>query len=116
MYYCQGNHLAISKECLIIHRQNAIVSMVTIENIPIANARRIISGNSLGSNSSPNSDNMRNFPHFCRRIESKDIQYYESCNRYSFLGEETGHSDRSYVSVVKSRPIPSSAVTNRMIF
>ncbi|KYN13609.1 hypothetical protein ALC57_14200 [Trachymyrmex cornetzi] len=47
---CKGSHLSTSKECPVVSRQDNIIKLAAIENISIADARRII-GDQSGSSS-----------------------------------------------------------------
>ncbi|KYM94553.1 hypothetical protein ALC62_14810 [Cyphomyrmex costatus] len=101
---CQGNHSAISKDCSHIFKHEYIIGLAATANIPIANAKKIVS--SYGNNI-PRTDlnlNSGNFPLFKARNHAERRFNFESYNPYN-LPQDNVSSDtfRSYADVINSQ-------------
>lgn len=57
---CQGEHWATANICPVVHRQRAIVNMAAVENISIADARKIVNSNTPSPHTSGSPDVSRN--------------------------------------------------------
>ncbi|KYN29445.1 hypothetical protein ALC57_01112 [Trachymyrmex cornetzi] len=103
---CKGSHLATSKDCPIISKQDNIIKLAAVENISIADARRII--NNQGSFTRYGSGlDSQDFP----RLNSKTP--YNSSSSPSFISpnpfnlleaEDQDYGRISYAEAAGSRP------------
>ncbi|KYN16682.1 hypothetical protein ALC57_11048 [Trachymyrmex cornetzi] len=109
---CQGSHTAISKDCPHILKHEHIIGLAAAENIPIADARKIV--NSYG-NHVPRSNlylNSGNFPALRTHNRAEGHPNFESHNSFNLLqNNETSNTSRLYADAVRSQIHPQQRVT-----
>ncbi|KYN22472.1 hypothetical protein ALC57_05123 [Trachymyrmex cornetzi] len=109
---CQGSHTAISKDCPHILKHEHIIGLAAAENIPIADARKIV--NSYG-NHVPRSNlylNSGNFPALRTHNRAEGHPNFESHNSFNLLqNNETSNTSRLYADAVRSQIHSQQRVT-----
>lgn len=87
---CQGDYWANNRDCSIIIKQRAIISIPAVENISIVDAKNCVESEMLTSTRSfpatlLKNNNNNNFPTLSRNRKGET---FENSNRFDFLGVE----------------------------
>ncbi|KYQ52361.1 hypothetical protein ALC60_08524 [Trachymyrmex zeteki] len=104
---CQRRHWASANICPIV-RNRIIVNLAAVENISIADARKIIDSNTpsphpSGSPKAPRSPDLHNFPYLPRMRTHTESHTPENHNRFELLDEEAADPKyQSYADAIRS--------------